>query len=66
MGRQSKILRSWYPRTECEPDGAHRRGCVPNPINGQVSNKLESKVASPKKLKNPTTSVTVVSTMDED
>ncbi len=43
-----------------EEDTAHK------PINDQGSNKLESKVASPKKLKNPTTSVTVVNTMEED
>lgn len=44
----------------------HEEDPVHKPINDQVSNKLESKVASPKKLKNPTTSVTVVNTMEED
>ena len=31
-----------------------------------TSNKLERRVAKPKKLKNPTTSVTVVKTIEED
>jgi hypothetical protein len=38
----------------------------PENFEGQVSNKLENRVASPKKLKNPNTSVTVVRTMEDD
>ena len=59
-------MEKWPARGVGAGESEHEEEPVHNPINDQASNKLESKVASPKKLKNPTTSVTVVNTIEED